>query len=151
MVDIGDAAEWTAEHDGYQPARHRRCVRLDRASRTIDLVDEIGDQSHDVCLAFHLGPDVEADLYGPHAVLNWAKAASPGAARMELPQQLTWSLHHGQTEPILGWYSPGLGRRIPAYTLIGRGRAEPGQPFTTRLNFYDVCEAAIHPGKRLNI
>jgi hypothetical protein len=70
---------------------------------------------------------------------------------MELPQQLTWSLHHGQTEPILGWYSPGLGRRIPAYTLIGRGRAEPGQPFTTRLNFYDVCDAAIPPGKRMNI
>jgi hypothetical protein len=151
VVDIGDAAEWTAEHDGYQPARHRRCVRLDRASRTIDLVDEIGDQVHDVCLAFHLGPDVEADLYGPHAVLNWAKASNPGAARMELPEQLTWSLHHGQTEPILGWYSPGLGRRIPAYTLIGRGRAEPGQPFTTRLNFYDVCETVIPPSKRLNI
>jgi hypothetical protein len=133
------------------PARHRRCARLDRASRTIDLVDEIGDQSHDICLAFHLGPGVEAELSGSCADLNWAGTASPGAARMELPRQLQWSLHHGQTEPILGWYSPGLGRRIPAYTLIGRGRAEPGQPFTTRLNFYDVCDAAIPPSRRRNI
>ena len=142
VADIGDAVEWTAEHDGYlslrPAARHRRCVRLDRASRTIDLVDEIDDDSHDICLAFHLGPGVEAQLDGACAVLNWAKTSSPGTARMELPQHLTWSLHHGQSEPILGWYSPGLGRRIPAYTLIGRGRAEPGRPFTTRLNFYDV-------------
>ena len=33
--DVGDVAEWTAEHDGYlsldPPARHRRSVRLDRA------------------------------------------------------------------------------------------------------------------------
>jgi hypothetical protein len=153
--DIGDAAEWTAEHDGYlslrPPARHRRCVRLDRASRTIDLVDEIGDQSHDVCLAFHLGPGVEAELYGPCAVLNWAGTSSPGAARMELPGQLKWSLHHGQTQPILGWYSPGLGRRIPTYTLVGHGRANPSQPFTTRLNFYDACDATIPPSKRFNI
>ncbi len=60
VQDIGDAAEWTAEHDGYQPARHRRCVRLDRASRTIDLVDEIDGGSHDLRIAFHLGPEVHA-------------------------------------------------------------------------------------------
>src|ERR1700745_236066 len=50
-VDAGDFAEWTAEHDGYlalkPPTRHRRCVRLDRASRAIDIVDEISG-GHDV-------------------------------------------------------------------------------------------------------
>ena len=45
VVDTGEVARWTAEHDGYlslrPPARHRRSVRLDRASRSINIVDEI--------------------------------------------------------------------------------------------------------------
>ncbi len=145
VLDIGDAAEWTAEHDGYQshdpPAAHRRCVRLDRASRTVDIVDEISG-SHDVRLAFHLGPAVEAELYGSCAVLSWPGAASPGAASLELAKPLQWSLHRGQTNPILGWYSDGLGRRTPAFTLLGRGRSE-GAPFTTRLKFLEGADSTI--------
>ena len=72
VLDTGEVAGWTAEHDGYlsldPPARHRRSVRLDRASRRVDIVDEI-DGGHDVRLAFHLGPDVHAEarrvLCGP--------------------------------------------------------------------------------------
>ena len=45
VLDDGDIARWTAEHDGYAslepPARHRRSVLLDRASRSIDIIDEI--------------------------------------------------------------------------------------------------------------
>ena len=87
--DIGDAVEWTAEHDGYQslaaPARHRRCVRLDRASRIVDIVDEIIGGNHEACLAFHLGPEVHAELDGTSAALSWPAAAAPGQARLELP------------------------------------------------------------------
>ena len=143
--DTGEVASWTAEHDGYDvlspPARHRRTVRLDRASRTIDIVDEI-DSRHDVRVAFHLGPDVVAELDGTSAILSWPGAAVPGAARLELPDGLQWSLHRGETEPILGWYSGGLGRRAPAVTLLGRGRSAPGEPLATRLDFRDVHETA---------
>ncbi len=87
--DDGGVAEWTAEHDGYRsldpPARHRRSVRLDRAARSIDIIDEIDGDGHDVRLAFHLGPDVQAELDGAGAVLRWPGAATPGAARLELP------------------------------------------------------------------
>ena len=45
VIDDGDIARWTAEHDGYAsldpPALHRRSVLLDRASRSIDIIDEI--------------------------------------------------------------------------------------------------------------
>ena len=143
--DTGEVASWTAEHDGYAvlspPARHRRTVRLDRASRTIDIVDEI-DSSHDVRVAFHLGPDVRAELDGGRAVLLWPTAPTPGAARLELPHQLWWSLHRGETDPILGWYSPGLGRRVPAVTLLGCGRCAPGTILTTRLQFVDAGDTA---------
>ena len=152
VLDVGEVAGWTAEHDGYlsldPPARHRRSVRLDRASRTVDIVDEIEGGSHDVRLAFHLGPDVQAELDGSCAVLRWPSASTPGAARLELPHQLRWSLHRGETDPILGWYSRGLGRRIPTFTLVGRGCSAPDAPLTTRLEFLDVGKAATPAGKR---
>jgi len=141
VEDIGDAVEWTAEHDGYQslgsPARHRRCVRLDRACRIVDIVDEIIGGSHEACLAFHLGPDVHAELDGATASLSWP-APAPGEARLELPQALQWRLHRGETDPVIGWYSPGLGRRVPAFTLVGRGISSPDRPFSTRLEFLDA-------------
>ena len=136
--DTGDTAEWTAEHDGYAaldpPARHRRTVRLDRHSRTISIIDEI-EGGHDVRLAFHLGPEVEAELDGASVVLSWPDAATPGTARLELPGELSWSMHRGETDPILGWYSGGLGRRIPAVTLLGQGRPGPAEPLVSQLVF----------------
>ncbi len=144
VQDIGDAVEWTAEHDGYlslkPSAWHRRRVLLDRASRAVDVVDEIGG-SHELRLAFHLGPDVHAELDGACAMLSWPGASAPGAARLELPQPLRWSLHRGETDPILGWYSSGLGRRTPAFTLIGRGRCASDEPLATRLEFLETSMA----------
>ncbi len=175
VIDDGDIARWTAEHDGYfsldPPASHRRSVLLDRASRSLDIIDEIGStgssgstgfsgssgsngssssngssgsngssraSGHDVRLAFHLGPQVEVELVDSCALLSWPGTAVPGAARLELPGALRWSLHRGEDSPILGWYSPGLGRRVPAFTLLGCGRCVPGAPLATRLEFLEI-------------
>ena len=155
VQDIGDAAEWTAEHDGYRsldpPSWHRRCVRLDRASRSLDVVDEITGGHHAVRLAFHLGPDVEAELEGTNAVLRWPMAFTPGAAWLDLPDQLQWTLHHGETDPILGWYSAGLGRRAPAVTLLGQGRSVASQPLITRLQFLDAAHSGREPGRQATV
>jgi Heparinase II/III-like protein len=144
VSDDGQAGEWTAEHDGYltldPPARHRRRVRLDRAARTLDITDEIDAGGHDVCVAFHLGPDVQAELDGTSAVLRWPDSGLSGTARLELPHELAWSLHRGEIAPILGWYSCGLGRRVPAGTFLGRGRSAPSMRFITRLKFIDAGE-----------
>jgi hypothetical protein len=140
--DDGDSAEWTAEHDGYASldpsARHRRTVRLDRASRTIDITDEIDGDGHDVRVAFHLGPDVQAELDGASAVLRWPAADPPGAGRLELPRGLEWTLHRGETHPILGWYSGGFGHRVPATTLLGRGRSVAHEPLSSRMEFIEA-------------
>jgi hypothetical protein len=142
VIDDGDIARWTAEHDGYAsldpPALHRRSVLLDRASRSIDIIDEIEGGCHDVRVAFHLGPEVQVVLDGSCAALSWPQTARTGAAWLELPVALRWSLHRGETDPILGWYSPGLGRRLPAFTLLGCGRWAPGAPLATRLGFLET-------------
>jgi len=146
VLDDGQAAEWTAQHDGYlaldPPARHRRRVRLDRAARVLDITDEIDGGCHDIRLPLHFGPEVEAELDEARAFLRWPGTRAPEAARLELPSRLRWSLHRGESDPILGWYSSGLGQRSPAVTLLGRGRSAPGEPLVTRLEFLDTGNSA---------
>ena len=80
--DDGGTVCWAAGHDGYQaldpPARHHRQVRLDRAARRLEITDEVTG-GHPLALAFHLGPDVEAELDGATAALRWP-ASPPRAA-----------------------------------------------------------------------
>ena len=139
VTDDAAVAGWTAEHDGYAglspAARHRRSVRLDRESRAVEITDQIEGGGHDIRIAFHLGPEVLATLDESAVELAWPDGATPGAARLLLPGGLRWSLHRGETDPILGWYSAGLGERVPACTLLGEGRSAPGVPLVTRLEF----------------
>jgi hypothetical protein len=141
----GPVARWAGQHDGYTTPGpggcHHRSVQLDRSARSLDISDEIS-AVQDLRLAFHLGPDIEAELDGSTAVLSWPAATAPGGARLELPGQLHWSLHRGETDPVLGWYSPAFGRKVPAFTLIGAGTAQPGTPLRTRLQFTDTSPAA---------
>ena len=144
--DSGQVASWTGEHDGYRslrpPVRHRRTVRLDRETRDITIIDAISG-GHDVRLAFHFGPEVDAELDGGTVLLRWPGADTPAEARMRLPGQLRWSLHRGETDPILGWYSPGLGQRVPTYTVLGQGTQLPGVVLTTKLDFLPVASSAL--------
>jgi hypothetical protein len=138
-IHVSDLS-WTAEHDGYASlrpsARHRRSVRLDPEKAYLEIIDVvIGGGCHDVRLTFHLGPDVHAELEDGCALLKWPSTGTPCTARLELPHGLQWSLHWGETAPILGWYSPGLGRRVASVSLLGEGRCAPGALLITRLDF----------------
>ncbi|MEU6235127.1 alginate lyase family protein, partial [Kitasatospora sp. NPDC047058] len=137
LADTSDArvARWCAEHDGYRPSVHRRRVELTAASRELRVVDEVRGPRRAVRLAFHLGPAVTADLTGNRAVLTWTRDGEDRSAVLDLPGQLEWRAHHGETDPPLGWYSPGFGRREPATTLVGTGFADGTQGFTTVLGF----------------
>jgi hypothetical protein len=131
---------WTAEHDGYRTglrpsASHRRTVRLDPDGHGIEITDVIDGAGHAVRLAFHLGPEITAELAGDQATLTWRGRSGAASARLDLPRELSWSLHRGETAPILGWFSPGLGQRVPAFTMIGRGRCTSAAPLFTRLQF----------------
>jgi len=143
----GKVTSWTAEHDGYAslspPAKHCRTVRLDRASRKVEICDQIDGGRHHIRLAFHLGPDVHVELDGSAAELHWKDAATRGAARLSLPPAMRWSLHRGETDPVIGWYSPGLGRRVPAWTLVGRGRCAPSGTLLTQLEFLQSARLDI--------
>ncbi|GAQ64013.1 heparinase II/III family protein [Streptomyces scabiei] len=128
-------ARWCAEHDGYAPSVHRRRVELTAASRELRVVDEVRGPRRAVRLAFHLGPAVTADLAGHRAELTWTRDGEDRSAVLDLPGQLSWSAHRGASDPPLGWYSAGFGRKEPATTLIGTGFADGVEGFTTVLGF----------------
>ena len=145
VTDEGTIVNWTAEHDGYtrlrSPAVHRRSVRLDRDAQTIEITDSLRVGDHDVRLAFHLGPDVEAELDGSVASLRWtAPGQALAAALITLPGELGWSFHRAETNPILGWYSSGLGYRVPAGVLVGTGLLSEGSRLMTRIAFSSVTD-----------
>lgn len=117
---------WVAHHDGYarlDPAlRHTRGVTLDSVTGELDVIDTLsGSTTHTARLSWHLGPAVTAELRGSEAVLSWPAAEGVQRAVLRLPSGLAWSAHRGETDPILGWYSPRFGERVPATTLVGSG------------------------------
>ncbi|MEU6538565.1 alginate lyase family protein [Streptomyces sp. NPDC047000] len=130
-------ARWCAEHDGYRGSVHRRRVELTAASRELRVVDEVRGPRRAVRLAFHLGPAIAADLTGDRAVLAWTRDGEDRSAALDLPGQLSWRAHRGESDPPLGWYSAGFGRKEPATTLVGTGFTDGAAGFTTVLRFFD--------------
>ncbi|MCW2930543.1 MAG: Heparinase family protein [Actinomycetia bacterium] len=143
--DDGDIATWTASHDGYRllspAATHQRTVHLDRTERVVEVTDRVDGGHYGIRMAFHLGFSVEAVLDGPVAELTWPG----GTARLSLPAELRWTLHRGETDPILGWYSAGLGHRVPATTLLGEGQTTPGTVLISSLRFTEAGLADPSP------
>lgn len=136
-VDTSDDAvsRWSAEHDGYQPSVHRRSVELTADTGELRIVDEVSGPRRAVQLAFHLGPAIAADLVGHRARLTWIRDGEGRSAVLDLPGQLTWQAHRGESEPPLGWYSAGFGRKEPTTTLVGTGFTDATEGFTTVLGF----------------
>ena len=146
---------WSAQHDGYRaladPVVHRRTVTLDPRSQSLEILDEIDSAGpHLVQLVFHLGPTVQAELHDGRADLEWTeidgteidgteidgtgaggtgpRPGGPGTAARAavlLPAELSWTRHHGETDPVLGWYAPAYGRRLASTTLVGQATVGP--------------------------
>ncbi|MBV8398055.1 MAG: alginate lyase family protein [Acetobacteraceae bacterium] len=139
-LDDGEFATVQASHDGYrrQGAIHHRKVVLDRRARTLELSDWIeGDAPLAGRLAFNLHPDVSCELGETEARLGYRTGLPPLTAVLELPSELNWRAHRGQTNPILGWYSPVFGQKTPSILLIGSGKIAPGTLLRTRISLGD--------------
>ncbi|MEV0803794.1 alginate lyase family protein [Kribbella sp. NPDC050281] len=127
-----DVATWDAEQDGYQsgdnPVIHRRTAVLDHG---VLRVEDRLDTTAGVRIAWHLGPEVTIDLDGATGRLEWPN----GSAVVELPAGLSWSAHRGDDDPLLGWYSPRFGHKVPITTLVGTGNLTAEDPAISTFRF----------------
>ena len=120
-----DTSTWTARHMGYQRLAgspvHERTVRLEKLARRLVIEDRVhSGTGHEVRLHFHLGPAVAVALDGARAELTWTgRDDEAGRALLSLPRGLHWSSHRGETDPVIGWFSPRFGVRQPTTTLTG--------------------------------
>ena len=138
--DIGEqpVQTWSAEHDGYlrlaTPATHRRSVMLDSPRRRLTIVDTVDSPAPIGSLvSWHLGPDIRVVLDEAHAALSWRVGPERRRGTLTLPSELAWTCHRGEVDPVLGWYSPRFGTRIPSTSLIGRGMAASSTPLVTEV------------------
>jgi hypothetical protein len=74
---------------------------------------------------------VSVELDRSTGLLEWPT----GSAVVELAAGLTWTAHHGGDNPLLGWYSPRFGRKVPSTTLIGTGKLTPDQSAVSTFRF----------------
>ena len=139
---VDDPAEqtWSARHDGYlrlpAAAVHRRDVSLEPGRRLLTVVDRLDTPAEvPVRLSWHLGPDVRVDLNGTLARLSWPAGGERRSATLSLPGDLQWTAHRGERDPVLGWYSPGFGRRTPMTSLVGVGSGSRSSRLVTALAF----------------
>ena len=122
-----DLSTWAARHRGYRRLTgspvHERTVRLEKSARRLVIVDRVRSGSgHVVRLHFHVGPAVTVALDEARAELTWTgRDGAPQRAALSLPAELSWSAHRGETDPILGWYSPRFGVTAADHDP-GRGR-----------------------------
>jgi hypothetical protein len=141
---------WAAAQDGYKAlpgggVRHQRVVRLRADEHSLIVTDLVrGHGRHQVELFFHLGPEVSTRLDDDRALLSWPVGGTTRDATMTLPQELIWSAHRGETEPPLGWYSPGFGDRVPATTLVGIGVVDGCLKLRTELTFREAISPTPH-------
>lgn len=117
----GNVKRLVASHDGYSrltdSVLHRRTFYYSQGSYKLEILDEIlADQEHEIEVFFHFHPAVETQ-YCSEGILLFRDSVR---LRLQLDPVLQVSLHHGEEDPVLGWYSAGYDNKQPTWTVRGR-------------------------------
>jgi uncharacterized heparinase superfamily protein len=116
----------SGEHDAYRrlpdPVGHRRTVFFAKPRRIV-IVDELsGADEHLVEVRFQLAPGARIESSGRAVRVVGPRGHAVDIAAVA-PVDLATSIHDGELEPPLGWYSRDYGRREPAPQLVLSTRA----------------------------
>jgi hypothetical protein len=114
--------------DGYRrladPVLHRRRVELDKRARELRVRDTLEcAREHELELHWHLAEDCVARAHGHVVEVECAEQR----LRIECPRELAPPrVVIGRDSPPLGWVSRALGVKVPAPTVVCRGRMGAG-------------------------
>jgi uncharacterized heparinase superfamily protein len=124
-------------HSGYarlrEPVWHKRSVFLVRGD-TVVINDAFEGQGiHTFELNYHLHP--EASVVQQEQ--GWHISLGKASVFMKLLGGSDLCYFHGQTEPLLGWFSPAYGVKMPSGVLQCRKVGEPAEVRFETILFMD--------------
>ena len=130
-------------HDGYRRApyraTHHRAITLDKTSSRVEIVDWVsGPTSVVAAVHFHFHPEVSLALLTSPTERRYRASRDGVAMVMEIQAEdagppVETSLHRGDEELPLGWYSPYFGVKEPSPCLRVQVALAPDQRLVTVL------------------
>jgi len=138
-TSMGDNKETvSASHSGYRQmgCRHRRTVEFNKSKNIFTIIDEVETDGtpHDITLPWHLHPLVSVENSESNTfLLNYNNASRK--VKIKCDPLLETQLLSGQTDPIMGWYSPSFLKKEPTKAVIGKLRTSLSKQylFTTTI------------------
>ena len=141
-VDAGGQQIVEGTHDGYVSLGvvHRRRIAFDSVSGSITVTDNVeGSGERAISLCFHFLPGTTVEPGATPAIWVARRDGVETALVFGVDPDFEWEVVAGATEPILGWYSPALGTKVPAPALIGRRRQDAPASVVTRIELLNVA------------
>lgn len=125
-----------ASHDGYQAdgITHTRELRFNSETDEIEILDMLtGARARMAEIFFHLAPEVHLEKDASDNC--WCATRAGSRRRLVFYTDPSWEFQvcRGNTDPMLGWYSPVLEEKMPAPTLRGRAHGVDAGRCMTRL------------------
>ncbi len=123
-----------AWQDGYErlrdPVRHERSVRYRKADKVLEITDRVLCRGvHQIERFWHFHPDVDVQVSGSQLIARASGRRIRMSAEGGVPDA-----RRGSTKPILGWYSPTFGERIPTTTVCWAERIRGTTVRVTRIH-----------------
>jgi hypothetical protein len=124
----------SATHSGYKSCSHSRKIEFFRDLDTFiihDFLNVIENKSHEICILFHLHPDViinKIESNSVELILSKIKINLMIAGDENELEQV-----NGQHNPILGWYSESFMKKVPTTTLFLKKTIGSSQNFKTTI------------------
>jgi uncharacterized heparinase superfamily protein len=124
----------SATHSGYKSCSHSRKVEFFKDLDTFiihDFLNVIDNKTHEICILFHLHPDVRINKIESNIVelvFNKIKINLMIAEDENKIEQVK-----GQQNPILGWYSESFMKKVTTTTLFLKRTIGSSQNFKTTI------------------
>ncbi len=111
-------------HNGYQQlgVKHCREIQYSPSSKELTIIDylESGNSVLPVEIHFHFSPNVSLVLNQNTYLCDASNSDSNKKLCIFLDKNWDFRIAKGETNPILGWYSPSLEHKVEINTLCGK-------------------------------
>jgi hypothetical protein len=97
---------------------HTRKISFDRDECTFEIIDTLASKdkrNHIAQLNFHLHPHIDCKLVGHNCTLTHRSGIK---VELHFEESGEITLHEGELDPILGWYSESFMKRQPTKVIV---------------------------------